>query len=120
MYEALTDRVGIVPGGTNIGIVRVDESTVLLIDTGLNDTIARKVLPTVRDELGSNVAGILTTHAHADHFGAHRFVVKRTGALVFAPDLEEAAIRHPVLQPILLYGGADPLDVLLGRFLLAE
>jgi glyoxylase-like metal-dependent hydrolase (beta-lactamase superfamily II) len=120
MYESISDRVGIVRGGTNIGIVRIDDAHVLLIDTGLNDTIARKVLRSVKHELGSEVAGILTTHAHADHFGAHRFVVKRTGALVFAPDLEEAVIRHPVMQPILLYGGADPLDALKGRFLLAE
>lgn len=120
MYQALTDQVGVVPGGTNIGIVRIDDRNVLLIDTGLNDTTARKVLRAVRDELASEVAGILTTHAHADHFGAHAFVVKRTGALVFAPDLEEAVIRHPVLQPVLLYGGADPLDEIRSKFLLAE
>lgn len=120
MYTALTDRVGVVAGGTNIGIVRIDAENVLLIDTGLNDTTARKVLRTVHDELGASVAGIITTHAHADHFGAHAFVVKRTGARVYAPDLEEAVIRHPVLQPILLFGAADPLDALRSRFLLAE
>ena len=120
MYEALTDRVGVVRGGTNIGIVRIDDGYVLLIDTGLNDTTARKVLRAVRDDLGSQVTGILTTHAHADHFGAHAFVVKRTGALVFAPDLEEAIMRHPLLQPVLLYGGADPIDALRNPFLLAE
>jgi len=120
MYEALTERVGVVRGGTNVGIVRIDTGHVLLIDTGLNDTTARKVLRAVRDELGSKVAGIVTTHAHADHFGAHAFVVKRTGALVLAPDLEDAVIRHPIVQPILLYGGADPLDALRSRFLLAE
>lgn len=120
MYKALTDRVGVVPGGTNVGIVRIDDRRVLLIDTGLNDTTARKVLRAVREELGSQVAGILTTHAHADHFGAHAFVVKRTGAYVFAPGLEEAVIRNPLMQPILLYGGADPLDALRSKFLLAE
>ena len=120
MHETLTDRVGVVPGGTNIGIVRVDDRNVLLIDTGLNDTSARKVLRAVRDDLGSEVVGILTTHAHADHFGAHAFVVKRTGAQVFAPDLEEAIMRHPLMQPVLLYGGADPVDVLRNKFLLAE
>ncbi len=120
MYEALSDRVGVVLGGTNVGIVRIDDRKVLLIDTGLNDTTARKVLRAVRDELDSEVAGILTTHAHADHFGAHSFVVKRTGARVFAPGLEEAVIRNPLMQPILLYGGADPLDALRSKFLLAE
>lgn len=120
MYEALSERVGYVPGGTNVGIVRIDDRHTLLVDTGLNDTIARKVLRVVKEELGAEVAGILTTHAHADHFGAHRFVTKRTGAEVYAPEIEDAVVRHPEMQPILLYGGADPLDALRNRFLLAE
>ena len=118
--ERLTDRVGVVPGGTNVGVVQRDDGSVLLIDTGLNDTTARKVLRAVRDELGGEVRAILTTHGHADHFGANAFVVQRTGARVYAPALDEVVLRHPIMQPTLLYGGADPLDTLRGRFLLAE
>lgn len=120
MYVALTDRVGFVPGGTNVGIIRNDERHVTLVDTGLNDTIARKALRCVRDELGSEVVAILNTHGHADHFGANAFVVKRTGCEVWAPAIEATTIIHPVMQPALLYGGADPLDALRNRFLLAE
>lgn len=120
MYQAITDRVGYVPGGTNVGVVRIDARHVLIIDSGLNDTIARRVLRAVRDELGSEVVAIVTTHGHADHFGAHAFVRKRTDAEVHAPDLEACIIEHPELQPALLYGGADPLDDLKNRFLQAE
>jgi glyoxylase-like metal-dependent hydrolase (beta-lactamase superfamily II) len=120
MYQELTDRVGVVVGGTNVGVVRVDESHVILVDTGLNDTTARKVLRAVRDELGSEVVAILTTHGHADHFGANAFTIKRTGALVYAPDIEEQVLRFPLMQSIMLFGGADPLDALRSRFLLAE
>lgn len=120
MIQRLTERVGVVPGGTNVGIVRVDDRSVFIIDSGLNDTTARKVLREVRDELQSEIIGILTTHAHADHFGAHAFVVKRTGARVLAPAVEATTIEVPILQPAMLYGGADPADGVRTRFLLAE
>jgi glyoxylase-like metal-dependent hydrolase (beta-lactamase superfamily II) len=120
MYQELSERVGVVIGGTNVGIIRAGDGRVILIDTGLNDTTARKVLRVVRDELGSDVAAILTTHGHADHFGANAFVVKRTAAKVYAPDLDEIVLRFPLMQSILLYGGADPVDSLRTKFLLAE
>lgn len=120
MFVALSDWVGYVPGGTNVGIIRNDDTHVTLVDSGLNDTIARKVLRCVRDELDSEVVAILNTHGHADHFGANAFVVKRTGCEVWAPPIESSTIRHPVMQPAMLYGGADPLDALRSRFLLAE
>lgn len=120
MYVSLTDRVGYVPGGTNIGVIRHDDRQVTLIDTGLNDTTARKALRAVRDELGAEVAAVINTHGHADHFGANAFVVKRTGCEVWAADIEATVIANPILQPALLYGGADPVDALRNRFLLAE
>jgi glyoxylase-like metal-dependent hydrolase (beta-lactamase superfamily II) len=120
MFVELSDRVGYVPGGTNIGIIRNDANHVTLIDSGLNDTIARKVLRVVREQLQSEVVAILNTHGHADHFGANAFVQKRTGCEIWAPSIEATFIAHPILQPALLYGGADPLDALRSRFLLAE
>lgn len=120
MYLSLGDGVGYVPGGTNVGIIRNDDTHVTIIDSGLNDTTARKVLRTVRDDLGSEIVAILNTHGHADHFGANTFVRKRTGCQVWAPAIEATVIEHPLLQPALLFGGADPMDALRNRFLLAE
>jgi len=120
MYTEITDTVGVVPGGTNVGVVRVDDRHVMIIDSGLNDSIARRVLRAVKEELNSEVVAIVTTHGHADHFGAHAFVQKRTGASVHAPELEACIIEHPQLQPTLLYGGADPIDDLKNRFLQAD
>lgn len=120
MYQELHGRAGVVVGGTNVGVIRIDDKRVILIDTGLNDTTARKVLRAVRDELGSEVVAILITHGHADHFGANAFTVKRTGAEVWAPDLDEMTLRHPLMQSIMLYGGADPVSALRTKFLVAE
>jgi len=118
----LGERVWALPGGVNIGIVRGDEGCLLLIDTGPNETAAKKALKAAREELGGEVevAAILTTHGHADHFGANAAVVKRTAARVFAPRLDEAVLRYPQLQPALLFGGADPMDALRTPFLLAH
>ena len=116
----LADRVWVIPGGVNIGVLANDDGQIVLVDTGLNDSSAKKALKVVREELGSEVVGVLTTHAHADHFGGNATIVKRTGAVVHAPKFDEAFLRYPLLQPASLFGGADPLETLRGNFLLAD
>jgi glyoxylase-like metal-dependent hydrolase (beta-lactamase superfamily II) len=120
VLQPLADRVWVVPGGVNIGVLANDDGQIVLVDTGLNDTSAKKALKVVREELGGEVVAILTTHAHADHFGGNATVVKRTGAAVHAPAFDEAFLRYPLLQPVFLFGGADPIDTLRGGFLLAD
>ncbi len=120
MVVALSERVHVVPGGVNIGVLRGDGNQFVLIDTGINETAAKKALKAAREELGGEVVAILNTHGHADHFGGNQAVVKRTGARVYAPAFDEVVIRHPLLQPALLFGGADPPDSMRGGFMLAK
>lgn len=120
MAEQLSRCVYIVPGGSNIGVVIAADGRAVLIDSGLNDTPARKTLRFVRDELGTEIAAIVNTHGHADHFGGNAWLVKRTGARIFAPDLDEMTLRHPLMQPIMLYGGASPVDSIRTSFLIAD
>ena len=119
-YQTLGKRVGIVPGGVNVGVVIGESGRAIMIDTGINETNGKKALKSIRDELGSEVQAIVTTHGHADHFGANAAVVKRTNAAVYAPTIDEVFLRYPVMQPSLLFGGADPLDGLRTGFLLAH
>jgi glyoxylase-like metal-dependent hydrolase (beta-lactamase superfamily II) len=116
----LADRVWVLPGGVNIGVLGNDDAQIVLVDTGLNASSAKRALKVVREELGGEVVGVLTTHAHADHFGGNATIMKRTGAVVHAPTFDEAFLRYPLLQPASLFGGADPLDTLRGNFLLAD
>jgi glyoxylase-like metal-dependent hydrolase (beta-lactamase superfamily II) len=76
----LTERVAVVPGGVNVGVVRVDANRCIMVDTGLNETNAKRALKAIRDEWGGEVGAILTTHGHADHFGGNATIVKRTRA----------------------------------------
>jgi glyoxylase-like metal-dependent hydrolase (beta-lactamase superfamily II) len=120
MLISLGDRVWVIPGGVNIGVLVNDDGQIVLVDTGLNESSAKKALKIVREELDGEVAAVLTTHAHADHFGGNATIVRRTGAVVHAPEFDEAFLRYPLLQPASLFGGADPLDSLRGNFLLAD
>lgn len=120
MLLNLGPRVKVIPGGVNIGLLIAGDGRLILIDTGLTESNAKKTLRTAREETGGEVVAILTTHAHADHFGGNASVVKRTGAAVYAPARDEAILRDPLLQPTLLFGGADPLDTLRVGFLLAS
>ena len=119
MLQHLHGRAYYAPGGANIGVIKTDDNRAILIDAGLNDTAARKVLRALREE-GREVAAIVTTHGHADHFGGNAFVVKRTGAQVFAPTVDEVILRHPLFQPVFLFAGADPPASMRGGFMLAE
>lgn len=118
MLTQLSERVYVAPGGSNIGVIFGSGPKTILIDTGLNDTAARKVLRSLA-ELDRQVTSIITTHGHADHFGGNAFVVKRTGARVWAPAWDETVLRYPLFQPLVLFAGADPPDSLRGGFLLA-
>lgn len=119
MIEHLHGRMHVAPGGVNIGVIKIDDNGAILIDTGLNDSAARKVLRELQGE-GRSVSSIVTTHGHADHFGGNAFVVRRTGAKVFAPAWDEAVLRYPLFQPLCLFAGADPPASMRGGFMLAE
>lgn len=119
MLQHLAGRAYVAPGGVNIGVVMAGDDRAIMIDSGLNDSAARKVLRSLRDQ-GREVAAIITTHGHADHFGGNAFVVKRTGASVYAPVIDEVILRHPMFQPAMLFAGADPPMSMRGNFMLAE
>ena len=120
MYELiqLSDRTYYIKSPTNIGLVRLDEQNVCLIDSG-NDKDAGRKARQILDANGWNLTAIYNTHAHADHIGGNKYLQGQTGCKVYAPGIDCDFTRHPILEPSLLYGGYPPKD-LRRKFLMAQ
>jgi glyoxylase-like metal-dependent hydrolase (beta-lactamase superfamily II) len=114
----LTDFAYQLRGGSNAGLIVQDEQAVL-VDTGLDRDAARRILRAT-EGLSLRIAGIVISHAHADHFGGAALLRSRTGALVYAPALESAIVENPLLEPLYLFSGAMPPADLRHKFTLAE
>ena len=95
------------------------ERPAMLIDSGLDDSQARKLYRVVEEELGGKVKAVFVTHAHADHFGG-LFWLHKKGIQIMAPPLERAVIENPILKPFSLYGGAYPPTFMRSKFLYAN
>lgn len=117
-FSQVCEGIYALQGGSNVGFI-VQEGKALLVDMGMDDDAARRAIRCL-GELDAVPVGLVITHAHADHFGGAAAFVRRTGAPVFASALEAAIIRHPILEPITLYGGASPPPTLRQKFLLAS
>ena len=103
---------------TNIGIYKINETEVFLIDSG-NDKDAGKKILKIADEQGWTVKGIITTHSNADHIGGNKLIQDRTGCPVYAVGMEKCFTEFPILEPSYLYGGY-PFKDLRNKFLVAK
>ena len=101
-----------------IGLVRLNDTDVCLIDSGSDKDAGRKARQ-ILDKNGWRLTAIFNTHSHADHIGGNRYLQSQTGCRVYAPGAECAFTRHTVLEPSLLYGGCPPKE-LRHKFLMAQ
>jgi|Deesub1362B_J571_1020462.scaffolds.fasta_scaffold00269_41 glyoxylase-like metal-dependent hydrolase (beta-lactamase superfamily II) len=115
--EQISENTYYIPGAINIGVIRVKNDAVL-IDTGLDREAGRRILRLL-EKNNLKVKAIINTHSHADHFGGDRYIVRRTNAKVYAPEIEAGIIQYPFLEPLYLYS-AHPVKDLMNRFLMAE
>ncbi len=101
-----------------IGIFRLNETDVCLIDSGNDKNAGRKVRQ-ILDGNGWQLTSIYNTHSNADHIGGNRYLQQQTNCRIYAPDIERDFINHPILEPAFLYGGF-PCGDLRHKFLLAQ
>lgn len=103
---------------TNIGIYKIDDEHVYLIDSGNDKDAGKKILKLI-DEQGWKVKGIITTHSNADHIGGNKVIQDRTGCTIMANGIEKCMTEYPILEPSFLYGGY-PFQDIRNKFLLAK
>lgn len=115
----LTANVYYWQGAVNFGLITAPERRLILIDSGLDSTNARKAIrPFLED--GWRLAAIVNTHSHADHIGGNADLVRRTGCEVWAPFVEQLFVLRPDLEPFGLYGAVHPPPGLQVKFLQAQ
>lgn len=120
MYELIqvSERCYYIQSPAKIGLVRLSGQEVCLIDSG-NDKDAGRKVRQLLDANGWKLAAIYNTHSNADHIGGNKYLQSQTGCPIYAPGIECAFTRHPILEPSFLYGGY-PCKELRHKFLLAQ
>lgn len=103
---------------TNIGVYKINENDVCLIDSG-NDKEAGKKILKIINEQGWNVKYIINTHSNADHIGGNKLIQDRTNCIILANNVEKAFTEFPILESSFLYGGY-PFKDIRNKFLLAK
>lgn len=115
---AVSNRVQVFTGASNIGCVRLAGDRVAFIDSGVDSKGAENLLRWLND-CKLRLVAILNTHAHADHIGGNRTLQEATKCRVFAGPLEAPAVSHPLIQAIALFGGL-PIPELINPRIVAE
>ncbi len=120
MYELIkiTDNCYYIQCPAKIGIVKLSDSEVFLIDSGNDKDTGKRVLK-ILDANGWTLKFIINTHSHADHTGGNSLLQERTGCKIYAPETECAFINFPVFEPAFLWGG-NPFSDLRHKFLMAQ
>ena len=103
---------------SKIGIVRINDNDVVLIDSG-NDAYSAKKTLKILNENGWNLKAVFNTHCHADHIGGNKYLQEHTGCKCFAFKTEEHFANATYFGPIALFG-AKPIKKLNGKFFKAE
>ena len=101
-----------------IGLVRLSDTEVCLIDSG-NDKDAGRKVRQILDANSWHLTAIYNTHSNADHIGGNKYLQSQTGCKIYAPGIECDFTKHPLLEPSFLYGGY-PCKELRHKFLLAQ
>lgn len=112
MYELiqLSNKCYYIESPAKIGLVRLNDNDVCLIDSG-NDKDAGRRIKKILDENKWNLTAIYNTHSNADHIGGNKYLQSQMGCRIFAKNIESAFSNYPILEPSFLFGGYPPRDL---------
>lgn len=120
MYELIqvSDSTYYVQSPAKIGLVKLNDKDVCLIDSG-NDKEAGRKVRQILDANGWRLKAIYSTHSHADHIGGNQYLQAQTGCKAYAKGVECDFVNHPILEPVSLFAGCPPKE-LRHKFLMAQ
>jgi glyoxylase-like metal-dependent hydrolase (beta-lactamase superfamily II) len=120
LLQQLSEHTYYIPGSNNLGVITTPEQLAIVVDTGIDKETGRLIRKAL-DEAKLKLAAIINTHHHADHIGGNDFLVRNIpGIEVLAPPLEAALIEYPLLEPVYLSMGAQPIAALQTKWLMAK
>lgn len=119
MYELIqvAENTYYINAPSKIGVYRVSDDDVWLIDSG-NDKDAGRKIQKICEAQGWKLTAILNTHSNADHDGGNTLLQNRLGCAIYTTPMEKAVVESPLLEPAFLYGGY-PFKKLRNKFLMA-
>lgn len=95
---------------TNIGIYKINDTEVILIDSGLEKDFAKKI-KTILDDNNLKIKYIYNTHFHADHIGGNNYLQKEYNCKIFNNPIENEFVNNPIFEPCFMYGANPPKEL---------
>ncbi|NLP50774.1 MBL fold metallo-hydrolase [Bacillus sp. RO1] len=115
-FHPITENVFYFQGAVNLGYVRFSTREGMLIDAGLEEQSMKKVLKTLKKK-ELPLTHLFITHAHADHYGGAAFLQEQQKVYTIAPKFEVAILQEPMLEPLYLFHGVNPIQDWRNKFL---
>lgn len=120
MYELIQigERTYYIECPAKMGLFRINQEEVCLIDSGNDKDAAKKALRIIEGQ-GWKLKMVINTHFHADHIGGNQLLQQRTGCTVCSRGSDRAFVARPLLEPAFLFGSCPPHE-LQNKFLMAK
>lgn len=90
--------------GCYIGLYRLNDTEVCLIDTGDGDRAAMEIQE-ILDQNGWSLKFIINTHTHIDHVGGNRFLMEKWACPAYATEIAKVFAEYKSLEATLMFGG---------------
>jgi glyoxylase-like metal-dependent hydrolase (beta-lactamase superfamily II) len=105
-YEKINGSTYIIKGNTNVGVYVFKNKFVLLIDSGIGDSHAKKI-DLILKENNLHPKYIVNTHSHEDHCGGNPYFKKNyPGTLVYTSEKEKLYMENKELRAFIICNSA--------------